>query len=337
MFLGGVWEINKKRRNSLLHDASSSVSSLSPTPSLTSPSLSSNPSLTDPVDIVRSVFGPDVHVSPTSLTGAFSSTYIVSGNIPILKIRQQLRNSVNALHAFQHPKKVLVKIADVYMGRHEAAIMHRIRSTKAERIACRRGAGSLLIPKQAVPAVYAAGELHGKYVIVMEFIEGQPLRSLTHVTPNIAQLFETAVLSTWLAGVIHADLHENNIMVVGGRAPRVVLLDFGMAVAVDGERAQKLRRGICDPDKAFDDPDIKNFIAVHQALVFDRNFVHPDVDALREVSSKIYSSPTTYSPTTYSPYIQTSPHPSPVKRSPYNQKINRQVPVFMKNPFNTPA
>ena len=272
--------LNNTRKSSLLHEASSPRSSGSSSRS------SSSPSSISPEDIVRRVFGPGVNVSPTLYSGSYSSTFVVSGSIPIVKIRQQLRNSVNAFHSFHRPSKVLVKITDAYMGQHEAAVMRRVRSTKSEQIACRRGAGSLLIPKQVVPAVYAAGELFGKYVIVMEFIEGKPLSVLPHITPEIAALFEQAVLSTWLAGVIHADLHENNIMVVGGYKPRVVLLDFGMSVIVDGERAQKLRRSICDPDKVFDDADIKNFIAVHQGMMFGRIFVNPNDNALRDVSLK---------------------------------------------------
>lgn len=178
-----------------------------------------------------------------------------------------------------NPAKVLVKIASPpHLGAHEALIMDHIRRTPPYRPSCRRGRS--LVPALHIPILYAHGLYGDQYVLIMEFIPGKSLASIEKPTQPMKRMFEQAVLSIWAAGVVHADLHFNNVIIQPGR---VVIIDFGMAVLLSGPLAMKLRQKICTPDGALDDPEIFNTVIAHQQRA-KRTIVHLNTWALRDMA-----------------------------------------------------
>jgi len=125
-------------------------------------------------------------------------------------------------------------------GQHEARILRHLQSVVPE--------------NHLFPKLYVAGANleHGTYVVAMKFFDlhttfwrwsGQgATASATVRMPYFTALMEKALLLMWYAGIIHTDLHQNNIL-VGNDEDSLVLIDFGMAVCLPrSERAEARRK-----------------------------------------------------------------------------------------------
>lgn len=86
-----------------------------------------------------------------------------------------------------------------------------------------------------IPKLYAAGNviLHGEYrhIILMEFIDGVTLREALFDTrynkAKIEREINKALIQMWKRGVIHADLHWNNIMV--DKKSNIHIIDYNFS------------------------------------------------------------------------------------------------------------
>jgi hypothetical protein len=107
-----------------------------------------------------------------------------------------------------------------------------------------------------MPRLYTFGEDNGSYYLVMEFLSGKLLTdeindkqqlALGQALSIICQVLE-AVSYAHRNGIIHRDLKPDNIMLTGDpKAPKVKVLDFGIARMVGGENLTMAGEGFGTP------------------------------------------------------------------------------------------
>lgn len=107
-----------------------------------------------------------------------------------------------------------------------------------------------------MPRLYTFGEDNGSYYLVMEFLSGKLLTDeisenqqlpLGQALTIICQVLE-AVSYAHRNGIIHRDLKPDNIMLTGDpKAPKVKVLDFGIARMVGGENLTMAGEGFGTP------------------------------------------------------------------------------------------
>lgn len=118
----------------------------------------------------------------------------------------------------------------------EAVIQGELATSK-----CKMFGGRRFCAAKYVPKVYFAGwsPTMGAFVTVMEKVEGTSLKSMEsrREFPRQAyQRLEEAVISLWLNGILHNDLHVGNVL-YDRKTGRVTIIDFGAAVYVYGHRS----------------------------------------------------------------------------------------------------
>ena len=98
---------------------------------------------------------------------------------------------------------------------------------------------AILDPLGFVPHLYGSGfdTQSGKHVTYMERVQGEPLADWLEKHHSVlpAQMFvqiERALASMWLAGVAHADVNGDNVMVTANGAIKII--DFGMSAVIPG-------------------------------------------------------------------------------------------------------
>ena len=88
---------------------------------------------------------------------------------------------------------------------------------------------------------------HGVFVIVMGIVSGaSPLLSLIDQRKISAQMYvnvEKALITLWLLGVAHGDMHRENILVRAADS-KPIIIDFGMAVLLSKELRPVLRQSV---------------------------------------------------------------------------------------------
>lgn len=269
-------------------------------------------------EIVRGVFGPGATYASTDVSGAYSTTFVVShGDSRLVSRALKVRHSL--------PSKVLVKVTTIPMGKREVDVMRHIRKARTVRPDCRRG--KALVPARHIPVVYAYGSVGNQFVIVMEFVEGVPLSNILP-TQDQKRMFERAVLSIWAAGVVHADLHFNNVIM---QKKRAVIIDFGMAVVLPDRLAAKLRTKLCSPDGALDDPELKEAVLAQQRAD-GRSIVHFNTWALRNVAKMDRQRRSRHSRSDHSKKsIRSVRRSSPIAPSPFMAKSKHFA--MMPSPF----
>jgi serine/threonine protein kinase len=107
-----------------------------------------------------------------------------------------------------------------------------------------------------MPRLYTFGEDNGSYYLVMEFLSGKLLTDeiseqkqlpVGQALTIICQVLE-AVSYAHRNGIIHRDLKPDNIMLTGDpKAPKVKVLDFGIARMVGGENLTMAGEGFGTP------------------------------------------------------------------------------------------
>lgn len=89
-----------------------------------------------------------------------------------------------------------------------------------------------------VPALHFAGALeNGIYVTVMDVAAGVTLKEYVKqhggISSRLYNALEKAIVRMWQLGIVHGDLHDENVMVASDRV--VTIIDFGFAVMLPGE------------------------------------------------------------------------------------------------------
>ena len=141
-----------------------------------------------------------------------------------------------------------------------------------------------------VPRFYFSGSLGARYyVTVMEKVDGVTLEEYTkqhggNVSMEIFNRVKHAVATVLHAGIVHGDLHDNNIMIT----PRgdVKIIDFGFAVQLSPEQIAEVRKHVHrDPIEAWS--HIGPYVNAVQAQRGHSRY-NPNVKALQVLRSLVY-------------------------------------------------
>jgi hypothetical protein len=147
----------------------------------------------------------------------------------------------------------------------------------------------------------------------MEYFDGISLEVFVHqyvrkgeMDTRVYAMLEVGTLLLWQAGLIHADLHANNVLVATDRS-RLAIIDFGQAVHVEsqlqGRAAQALRKfsGDANPDflnrvfaqvyykKAKHTMDVRRFASVLLDTELMRSMRKPMDDHIKSRGTRAYA------------------------------------------------
>lgn len=132
---------------------------------------------------------------------------------------------------------------------------HKQLATRCTRLSCAARPACTPSPKLYFAGVDVAARV---FVTVMELVNGvtlyEYLRGKRTLTPSTYLNIEKAIVSMWLNGIVHGDLHDDNIM-VSRNGSRVWVIDFGFAVVLPDNRLQALKRVMDDV------PNVSNSLA----------------------------------------------------------------------------
>jgi serine/threonine protein kinase len=87
------------------------------------------------------------------------------------------------------------------------------------------------------------------FITVMEFVNGDTLYKYlskrSNITASTYLAIEKAIVTMWLTGIVHGDLHEDNIM-ISPNGSKAWVIDFGFAVVLPPNRLEALKRVMDD-------------------------------------------------------------------------------------------
>ncbi|GAQ92461.1 Protein kinase-like protein containing BRO family, N-terminal domain [Klebsormidium nitens] len=151
------------------------------------------------------------------------------------------------------PQKVIIKVHrldkfdDIAAARMECKMQAWIHSQETT------FQGAKVRGSEVVPPIFYAGLLDGGekgmvFITVMGEAPGVVLREfLTRRSNRLTgfeyALIERAILTLWLLGVVHADLHEANIF-IDEKSEKVTIIDFGYALILPKARATQVRTAL---------------------------------------------------------------------------------------------
>jgi RIO-like serine/threonine protein kinase len=128
-------------------------------------------------------------------------------------------------------------------------------------------------------------------VSTMSFLTGfVPLSRFRERSPGLFAAVQAVVVTLWQRGIVHCDLHEDNIMAARHRvdnALHVRLVDFGHSIVLRPEERDRLGealRDTTDPADAFDKSVLDAVMRVQRARRLD--FFHCDSAFLRAFRRK---------------------------------------------------
>jgi serine/threonine-protein kinase len=139
---------------------------------------------------------------------------------------------------------VVWKAWDPHLDRHVALKFlprEMARNEAARRRFLREGRAASKLKHDGIATVYEAGEIDGRAYIAFEFVDGQSLTTRLEAGPlpaaeavRVAIRAAQALSHAHERSVFHRDITSNNIMIT--RDGRVVIVDFGLAIALGAER-----------------------------------------------------------------------------------------------------
>lgn len=82
------------------------------------------------------------------------------------------------------------------------------------------------------PTLYFSGysKRYAAQVTVMDGVDGRPMARANHISAKQFLKLEAQVIRLWMAGVVHADLHTNNVIIDSTGTPRII--DYGRAIVL---------------------------------------------------------------------------------------------------------
>ena len=120
-------------------------------------------------------------------------------------------------------------------GKPVALKIQMIRNTEDIRVCEREARIHAYVNKKhpdISPRSYISGfsPRHGAQITVMEYVGGETLGQLTHITMKQFLDIERRVIGLWMIGITHADLHSKNIIFDAQGIPHII--DFGRAIVI---------------------------------------------------------------------------------------------------------
>lgn len=244
------------------------------------------------VEAVLALFGSDIHRVGG---GAYASVYRIAPTPhafqALEKLRATVSNTITGPAAPSHRASIILKVGIPDGGEAWPAFLKRSVRENAAHVVVQRAA------PQTVPALYIAGSMGRAYVAAMEDIPGETLASYiaTHggITRNIYAHLQRAVIASLSAGIVHADLHDANVMVLPDGTIRI--LDFGFAVQLSPQQRAAVAQLVrTDTNAAWN--AIGGYVdAVQAQRIRGLAWYNPEVKALRVWRGLIldaYKSPT---------------------------------------------
>jgi serine/threonine-protein kinase len=176
--------------------------------------------------LVQAAVGPDNRASARSPAGELPPSTILDGHYSLdVRLGSGALSTTYRATDLRAGRVVAVKVFSVSSG---ADPMFRERFLKKA-----RAAAALVHPN--VAAVYDAGVADGRPYLVMEYVDGQSLRTLLELRGrltvrsaiNLVAHIADAVSCAHGQGIFHADLRPENVLLARQGMPKVV--DFGIS------------------------------------------------------------------------------------------------------------
>jgi serine/threonine protein kinase len=207
--------------------------------------------------------------------GSYSQVRLVKLEYKDLQeLARKLGNGPHAIKLrmprFSGTKVFLVKESEVLSGYREARIQLHLTRQKPIVLQCKK---MTLDIRKHVPKMILGGEWGMHYVALSEYIQNGRSMADVEITPKIKENYKIALMALMAAGVVHGDLHLNNILVLPNDT--IIFIDFGFGFKLSkASRALVLQRLCTQPlDIVYDHKMLKRQIAVRQAL-YGRNMYH---------------------------------------------------------------
>jgi len=177
--------------------------------------------------------------------GSYGVVYAVTPSALALKALTELSRRLSNVVGTWKPSEVrgplIVKVAGPEPREAWAKFVERSVRENAAHVAAHRTAPDV------VPALHVSGSTSaGLFITVMDIAPGVTLSAYlesTHRTlPHaVYAALERAILRLWRAGIVHGDLHDENVLIdMSGSAPRVSIIDFGFAVQLPPDMQRKI-------------------------------------------------------------------------------------------------
>ncbi len=213
------------------------------------------------VAYVLDLFGREADIEMMG-QGSYGDVYLVNDARAATRGIDELRRRLSSKVAGTAPaqgKGVVVKVsvprpnmpwrAFLQMCLHEAKVhAHLSRKDTCARVAC---SGVKVCASQFTPKLHLAGAdaERGVFVSVMSLARGMPLGMYMKQHPLTAEAYvqvEKSVASMWLLGIVHGDLHHNNVFLSRTKSGAFSswLIDFGMAVVLPADKRAAVQKVI---------------------------------------------------------------------------------------------
>ena len=178
------------------------------------------------------------------------------GHLPRDFNRFWVREETAAFDSMSYEDVRRVWRSNVKAGKREYKMLEHMQETRSARDPC------WFRPQDLAPQPYFEGADmdNGVHVLAMEFKRSGEVDM--HLPEALAHV-EKAVLTMWYAGVIHSDLHHENVL-MDPRSKAVTILDFGYARVLPSTVCTQLRQKITPVVNALrkgDPVDVRAFVA----------------------------------------------------------------------------
>jgi serine/threonine protein kinase len=221
--------------------------------------------------------------------GVYAQVFLVSptprGMHALAELERRLTNVV-AGAPLPAGKPIILKIGAPDHGERWEAFLKRSVRENAAHLAVQQ------VDRTIVPELYFGGSVGATYVTAMELVEGVTLDTYIkdhggHISPGMYQRLEHAVTSLLHAGIVHGDLHDQNVMITP--TGEVKIIDFGFAVQLSPEQIAEVRKHVHhDPVRAWN--HIGGYVnAVQAQRVKGLSWYNPEVKALQVWKSLVVS------------------------------------------------
>jgi serine/threonine protein kinase len=171
-----------------------------------------------------------------------------------------LRNVVEGLElaSGRRNQNLVIKVANpksikdwewfIKESKHEASVQMSLQNAQAY-VRCSGGGRVVIKGKHLVPRLFFAGShrTYGVFIHVMEIASGKSLDEFNapgaSMSPEMFVAIEKAVVSLWMLGYAHGDLHFGNLM-YDTKRKTITIIDFGMSVKIPLDIRKRIRAGI---------------------------------------------------------------------------------------------